>query len=276
VADRDHHRPTDVRLCPGRCREQHALTATAPSIILVEPQLGENIGFAARAMANFGLADLRLVAPRDGWPNAKARTAASGADRVIEAVRIFDSVEAAVADLDLLYATTARVRDLTKPVLGPVAATEAMRTRAAAGVRAGILFGRERTGLTNAELALADALITLPVDPAFASLNIAQAVLILGYEWRKGVLAGDEADALPFAAPERSPTASKADLVRMMEHLEAALDAAGFFRPAEKRAHMVQNLRAIFARMDLTEQEIRTLRGVIAALERPAAGRNGG
>jgi len=241
--------------------------APEPAIVLVEPQLGENIGTAARAMANFGLADLRLVNPRDGWPSEKARAAASRADHVIDAVRVFATVEEAVADLSFLYATTARDRELTKPVVGPVDAAATVRRRGTAGERVGILFGRERTGLTNAEISLADAILTLPVDPRFSSLNIAQAVLIVGYEWRKAGFASEDA-ALPFATPELSPPASKDDVLRMFEHLEGALDAVGFFRPAEKRPHMVQNLRAIFARAGLTEQEVRSLRGVVSAFQR--------
>ncbi|ODN70381.1 RNA methyltransferase [Methylobrevis pamukkalensis] len=240
---------------------------TRPVIILVEPQLGENIGTAARAMANFGLRDLRLVTPRDGWPNEKAVAAASRADHVIAATRVYDDLASAVADLNFVYATTARDRDLTKPVAGPVEAAAHMRGLEAGGGRVGILFGRERWGLNNDEISLADEILTLPVDPEFASLNIAQAVLVIAYEWRKAGFA--EADGgVPFRAPERAPPATKDELVGFFEHLEGALDAAGFLRPVEKRPAMVRNLRAIFQKASLNAQEVRTLRGVVAGLER--------
>src|SRR3954470_21503427 len=168
-----------------------------PIVILVEPQLGENIGMAARAMGNFGLTRLRLVKPRDGWPNVQARRAASGADHILDKVELFETVEAAVADCTLLFATTARAHDQAKPVVAPrEAAQEIVREIAAAG-EVGLLFGRERAGLLNEEVALSDRIITFPVNPAFASLNLAQAVLLMGYEWF--TLA--TADALPFAMP---------------------------------------------------------------------------
>ncbi|MCG8446243.1 MAG: RNA methyltransferase, partial [Hyphomicrobiales bacterium] len=164
-----------------------------PAIILVEPQLGENIGMTARAMANFGLSRLRLVAPRDGWPSEAASKAASGADWVIEGVKVHDTLEAAIADLGLVYATTARDRDMTKPVVGPKTSVDAILTRQMSGEDAGVLFGRERWGLTNEEIALADEILTYPVNPAFASLNIAQAVLLFGYEWFVGFHAAETA-----------------------------------------------------------------------------------
>ena len=236
-----------------------------PAIVLVEPQLGENIGTAARAMANFGLTDLRIVNPREGWPNDKAVAASSRAP-VIETARVFETVEEAVADFGYLLATTARSREVAKQVLGPRAAAAAMRGRIAAGTRVGVLFGRERSGLTNEEVALADAILTLPVDPAFSSLNIAQAVIVVAYEWRLSGFA-DEAASVPFTG-DVAPPAAKAELVRMFEHLEGALDRAGFFRPPEKRGHMVLALRAMLQRAGLSEQEVRTLRGMIAALDR--------
>jgi len=239
--------------------------ATGPAVVLVEPQLGENVGTAARAMANFGLGDLRLVGPREGWPNDKARAASSGAHSVIDATRVFSTVEAAIADLGFVYATTARERDLAKDVAGPrrAAARLAGLDR---GVKTGILFGRERSGLTNDEVALADEILTLPVDPAFSSLNIAQAVLIVAYEWRVAML-GDEGGGMPFTGPGAEVQAPKADLLHLFEHLESALDAVKFFRPPEKRPHMVRALRTMLQRARLSEQEVRTLRGVIAALE---------
>lgn len=240
-----------------------------PVIVMVGPQLGENIGTAARAMANFGLKDLRLVRPREGWPNAQARAAASRADEVIDAAQVFDDLPSAIADLGFVLATTARDREMSKPVRGPDAAARTMVRLAGEGVRVGILFGRERSGLTNDELTLADELVTFPVDPDFASLNVAQAVLLVAYEWRRNAAGagGPAAEPLPFAVRESKP-ARREDLIRMFEHLESALDAAGFFRPPEKRPHFVSSLRAIFHRAQLSDQEVRTLRGVIAALER--------
>lgn len=242
------------------------MSTISPVVILVEPQMGENIGAAARAMANFGLSDLRLVAPRDGWPNEKAVAAASRADHVIAGARVYETTEAAVADLSFVYATTARDRDLTKEVRGPVHAGRHLQSLDRQGIRSGILFGRERWGLNNDEIALADEILTLPVVPQFASLNIAQAVLVIAYEWRKAGFEGDDA-GLPFGMPERSPPATKEDLVHLFHHLEEALDERNFFRPVEKKEVMIRNLRAIFQRVSLTAQEVRTLRGVIATLE---------
>ncbi len=239
-------------------------TSPQPCIILVEPQLGENIGAAARAMANFGLSRLRLVKPREGWPSERAMAAASGADHVIEAAEIFDDVAAAVADLRFVFATTARAREAAKAVRGPEEAAAMLRRREGQGVATGILFGRERWGLVNEEIALADEILTLPVDPAHASLNIAQAVLIVAYEWRLA----DAGEALPFAGANTLVPAEKADLVRLFDHLEAALDETGFFRPPEKKPHMVQAIRAMLQRAGLSDQEVRTFRGMIAALEK--------
>ncbi len=236
-----------------------------PAVILVEPQLGENIGTAARAMANFGLLDLRLVNPREGWPNDKAVAAASRAP-TIDHVRVFATAAEAIADLRFVYATTARQREVPKPVAGPREAAARLRRLAAAGTGVGILFGRERTGLTNEEVSLADELLTLPVDPGFSSLNVAQAVLIVAYEWRLGGLHEGDTGLL-FAGPADEP-APKAELIHLFEHLEAALEGVNFFRPAEKKPHQVGSLRTILQRARLSDQEVRTLRGVIAALER--------
>jgi tRNA/rRNA methyltransferase len=242
------------------------LLADGPAVILVEPQLGENIGTAARAMANFGLGDLRIVKPRDGWPNENARRAASGADHVFDRIRLFATVEEAVADLGYLVATTARVRELAKPVRGPASAAEIMRGHMQSGTRTGILFGRERIGLKNEEISLADEIVTLPIDPRFASLNIAQAVLILAYEWRRSGLVTEE-EGLRFNTPVESPPATKQEMLGFFEHLEGALDAVSFFRPLEKRPAVVQTLRAILQRASFTRADVRTLRGVVAALE---------
>lgn len=240
----------------------------APTVILVEPQLGENIGTTARAMANFGLSELRLVKPRDAWPNPRARAAASGADRVLDEARLYASVEEAIADCTLVFATTARAHDQAKPVIGPAAAAAEAAPRIAAGERVGILFGRERYGLENDEVGLADRIVTFPVNPAFASLNLAQAVLILAYEWFK--LATD--GALPFRMPEKSAPAPKEQLLAFFGDIERELERVEFFRPPEKRRTMQINLRNIFLRMTPTRQDIQTLHGVIMAI---AQGRKG-
>lgn len=238
-----------------------------PAIVLVEPQLGDNIGAAARAMANFGLADLRLVNPRDGWPSEKARAAASGADHVIDAVRVFDNVAAAVADLRFLYATTARSRDIPKPVRGPREAAESLRLRVRRGEATGILFGRERWGLTNEEVALADEFVTFPVNPAFASLNLAQSVLLMSYEWMaSGLAEGALPTRVRLPAHDETP-APKADVAALMAHLESALEPTGYFKTADIRPRQVQNLRSVLQRAGFTEPEVKVLRGVIAALE---------
>lgn len=236
----------------------------SPAVILCEPQLGENIGTAARAMANFGLWDLRIVNPRDGWPNERAVAAASRADHVIERARVFDSVEAAVADLSLVHATTARRREMQKEVVGPEESAQRMVRHINSGEGVGLLFGRERFGLYNEEVALADSIVTLPVEPAFASLNIAQAVLLMSYEFRRQ---SDAGTALPFEGGLDAP-APREDLVGLFGHLEETLDRTGFFKTEEKRPTMVTNLRAIFSRAALTAQEVRTLRGVISSIDR--------
>jgi tRNA/rRNA methyltransferase len=234
---------------------------TGPAIILCEPQLGENIGAVARAMLNCGLTDLRLVNPRDGWPSDSARAAAAGADEVIDGARVYGTTEDAIADLDLVLATTARLRDMTKDVLAPDEAVKRL-----AGPATGVLFGRERSGLTNEQVALADAAVTFPLNPGFTSLNLAQAVMLIGWEWRKAQ------GAALVPPPPVSPVASKGEVVHLMLHLERELDAAGFFFPPEKRAHMRRNLRGLLARAGLTQQDVRTLHGVIASLTRQHKG----
>ncbi|MDO9461623.1 MAG: RNA methyltransferase [Alphaproteobacteria bacterium] len=238
------------------------VTLPPPCVILVRPQLGQNIGMAARAMANFGLSDLRIVAPREGWPNEWAIKAASGADWVLEDARLFDTVEAAVADIHYLVATTARLREMLKPVVTAEAAAREMRTKTAQGLRCGIMFGPERSGLENDDATLAQAVLRIPVDPRFTSINLAQAVLLTGYEWFR------LADTTP---PERLDPgntwpASNAELVALFEHLERELDTAGFLFPPEKRPAMVRNLRNIFMRAGLMEQDVRALRGVVTSL----------
>ncbi len=248
----------------GTDRTKKIDLAPAPVVVLCEPQLGENIGTAIRAMANFGLWELRLVNPREGWPNEKAAAASTKASHVLERVRVFDTTPEAIADLSLVYATTARRRDMFKPVLGPEEAANNLAAHIGAGQRAGLLFGRERWGLKNAEVVLADAIVTLPVEEAFASLNIAQAVLVLAYEWRR---AAHVEQGLPFTGETGQP-AARDDLLRMFAHLEESLDAAGFFTVPEKRASMVNNLRTMLVRANFNAQEVRTFRGVISALER--------
>jgi tRNA/rRNA methyltransferase len=235
-----------------------------PAIILVEPQLGENIGMVARAMANFGLSELRIVNPRDGWPNEKARSAAANAQHVIEGVRVYNDLKSAIADLNFIFATTARQREALKPVRGPVEAVKMLRAQEAQGLGAGILFGRERWGLNNDEISLSDEIVTFPVNPAFASLNIAQAVLLMSYEWMKSGLES-ELD-ITFKGPDMVP-APKQRTIGLFEQLEEALQARGYFRPPEKTEVMTHNLRAILMRAEFTETEIRLLRGVVNSLD---------
>jgi len=240
----------------------------APIIVLVEPQLGQNIGMAARAMGNFALAELRIVNPRDGWPNIHASRAASGADAIIDGAKLFATVPEAVADCSLLFATTARAHDQAKPVRSPEAAAREMAAEVTGKGRVAILFGRERWGLTNEEVALADRIVTFPVDPEFASLNLAQAVLLMGYEWFKTAHGG----ALPFSATDRSVRASKAQEQAFFDTLIAELDRVEFLRPPEKRDTMVVNLRNIFSRMEPTRQDMQTLHGAIKAIAEGAKG----
>ena len=230
-----------------------------PCVILAEPQLGENIGTAARAMANFGLFDLRLVRPRDGWPSEKARSASSGADWIIDGARLFDTVEEAIADLSLVYATTARPRDMIKPVASPQEAAISLRAQHKAGNKTGLMFGRERWGLNNDEVSLCDAIVTIPTNPGFSSLNLAQSVVVLGYAW---ILTNDTP---LYDTPEHEP-ASKEELVMFFEHFEESLDQRGFFKVEEKKPGMVRNLRNMLQRARLTSQEVRTLRGAVRAL----------
>ena len=244
----------------GTDRRQKVI-ADGPVVILVNPQLGENIGASARAMANFGLHELRLVNPRDGWPNDVARANAAKADHIIDGVKVFDTLEEALADLNFVYATTARQREMLKPVRGPREAAMTLRDRHNNDQKTGIMFGRERWGLESVEVALADEIVTFPVNPAFASLNIGQAVLLMSYEWM-----GTVAAELPISEPASLP-ASKEDLFGLFEHLESSLDKDNYFRPEHKRATMVENLRNIFQKAQLSQQEIHALRGVVATLD---------
>ena len=234
-----------------------------PAVILVEPQLGENIGMAARAMLNCGLTDLRLVRPRDGWPSEPALSAAAGADRVIAGARLYDTTAAAIADLSLVFAATARERDMTLRIVTPRQAAAEMRAFERTGGRAGVMFGKEAKGLKNDDLALADASIVAPLNPAFRSLNLAQAVFMVGYEW---FMAAAAAQPSELAMPKETRTANKEELLGLFEHLERELDRSGFLHVKEKQPVMVRNLRNMLQRAGLTEQEVRTFRGVITSL----------
>jgi tRNA/rRNA methyltransferase len=247
----------------GTNKRRSETAAEGPVVILVGPQLGENIGAAARAMLNAGLTQMRLVNPRDGWPNEKAVAAAAGAEAVLDEARLFDSTAGAVGDLTRVYAATARHREMIKPVV--TARQAAVELRAAVGreERVGLMFGPERAGLTNDDLTLADTLITVPLNPGFSSLNLAQAVLILSYEWFQ---AGDETAARRLVTNATRP-GTREELFNFFAHLEAALDEVGYFKTAEKRPAMVRTIRNLFARADLTEQEIRTLHGIVKELK---------
>lgn len=233
-----------------------------PSMILVAPQMGENIGAAARAMYNFGLEWMRLVNPRDGWPNQKAVTMASGAGRVLDQVLVTDTTEQAVGDLNYIFATTARGRDLTKPVVTPQRAMEQAREMIGQGQKVGILFGPERSGLHNEDIARANAIISVPVNPAFASLNLAQCVLLLSYEWRRQT---DDTPPEVMALAGVNP-ASNIEIQKLTEHMEQRLDATGFFWPDHKAESMILNLRNMISRMPLTEADVRIMHGIIRSL----------
>lgn len=236
---------------------------SGPAIILVRPQLSENIGTAARAMLNNGLTDLRLVAPRPDWLSDRAIAAASGADRVVMGAKVFTTTAEAVADLNRVWATTARNRFMVKPVDTPKTAATAMRTVAAEGQRFGVLFGPERTGLENDDVAIADTVITVPLNPDYSSLNLAQCVLLVSYEWYQ---------AADPTLPERhmtkgaQPPATKEKLLGFLEHLERELDECGFLRHPDKRPVMVRNIRNMFQRAQLTTQEVQTLHGIVHEL----------
>lgn len=236
---------------------------TPPAVILSQPQMGENVGAAARAMKNFGLNELVLIAPKMEWPNDKAQMLASGSGDILEAARIFPTAAEALAPYQLVLATTARGRDVLKDIHTPEAGARRLRTASHQGVRTAILFGGERAGLDNDEMSLADAVITIPTAD-FWSLNLGQAVLLLGYEWLKS------ADTTPAVRTRSSVAkpASREELVGLFEHLEKELDAAEFLFPPAKRETMVRNIRAMIMRSRLSDQEVRTIRGMIVALVR--------
>ena len=252
----------------GTDKTKRWVETPGPVVVLVEPQLGENIGAAARAMANFGLSRLRLVKPRQSWPNEKAQVMAAGADRILDGAELYDTLDQAIADCSFVLATTARAHDQAKPVIGPAEAARQIAPRVTAGETVAIVFGRERNGLENDEVALADRIVTLPVNPAFASLNLAQAIVIIAYEWFK--LSTEE--KLPFGMPDKSAPAPKQQLLAFFAALERELEKVEFFRPPDKRETMQINLRNIFSRMQPTQQDIQTLHGVIMSI---AEGRKG-
>lgn len=265
-------RPVPLRYGPFRAWRR-GLTGDRllkpPVAILVRPQLAENIGMCARAMLNFGLTEMRLVAPRDGWPKKGAKQASSGASGVLDEAQLFGSVEEAIADLHTVYATTARERGQMKPVYAADEAARDFTRLAAQAGRVGVLFGPERMGLSNDDVALADAIISFPVNPNFSSINLAQSVLLVGYEWWK-VARGTSA---PIAPTRTSPPAAREHVLAFFDYLERELDAASFFTPLEKRPVMKRNLRNLWHRLALTEQDVQTMRGVVAAL---VTGQRGG
>ena len=235
---------------------------STPVVILNEPQLAENIGAVARVMANFGLSELRLVRPRDGWPQERAWASASGADWPLDNAKVFDRLEAAVADLRLVYATTARSRGTQLPVLTPREAAAELHAADAQGHATGLLFGGERAGLETDDIALCHGIVTIPVDERFRSLNLAQAVALNAYEWRLGVA---DRPREAFAQNVDEPAEMEV-VVGLYEQLEAQLEEAGFFHPPEKKPSMIQNLRSALARARFSDQEVRTFRGVVTAL----------
>lgn len=235
-----------------------------PAFVLVRPQMGENIGAAARAMWNFGLDRMRLVAPRDGWPNPKAVAMASGAGRLLDEAQLTEDVAAAVADCHYVMATTARARGLTKPVLSPERAMQIAAEKIAAGERVAVLFGPERAGLENEDIAKANAIINVPVNPEFPSLNLAQCVLLTGYEWRRAQ-GGITPERVDMA---RADWAEQIEIEKLADHYEAQLGEAGFFFPDHKAEGMRLNLRNMWSRMPLTRADVQTLHGVLRQMVR--------
>ncbi|MBT6329526.1 MAG: RNA methyltransferase [Kordiimonadaceae bacterium] len=249
MAGTDHKKPSKIQ-------------EDGPAIILIVPQLGENIGKAVRAMYNFGLTDLRLVAPRDGWPNEAAVAPAAGADIVLDKARVFDTTAEAIADLEYVYATTARPRDMIKEVVTPKRCCELMRGFVNTGKKVGLLFGPEKAGLKNDDIALSTAIVSVPLNPSFVSINLAQAVGLLSYEWFQ--TGSDIPDS--FTPTQDTSPATAGELQKLFDHMEEELKEAGYFRADQRRSLMRRNLRNIFTRSELTREEISTMRGVIKAL----------
>ncbi|MFN7002999.1 MAG: RNA methyltransferase [Roseinatronobacter sp.] len=245
-------------------KDDELFDAPTPLMVLVRPQMGENIGAAARAMLNFGCARMRLVAPRDGWPNPKATAMASGASPVLERAGVFETLPQAIGDCDYVFATTARGRGLTKPVLTPERAMQEARALCAAGKRVAVLFGPERAGLENDDVARANAIITVPVNPAFYSLNLAQCVLLVAYEFAR--LGSDTPPEVLTMAGTDFATAIERE--KLGDHFEERLEAAGFFFPPEKADAMRLNLRNMWARLRLTRADVQTLHGMLRQIIR--------
>ena len=237
--------------------------AEQPAIVLVRPQLGENIGKAARAMLNFGLTEMRLVAPRDGWPNPSAGPAAAGADRILAEAKLFDTTAEAVADCAQVFATTVRKRGDTKPVVGPDEAAAAIR---ASTGKSAILFGPERSGLDAADVSLARSILTVPINPEFGSLNLAQAVILCAYEWSRseGMVQPPKTDALP--------SAPQAELEGLIAHAERMLAAKNYFLPEERAEASKRTLRNVLTSPGWNHLEVRTMRGILSTLENPPRG----
>ncbi|NVJ98114.1 MAG: RNA methyltransferase [Alphaproteobacteria bacterium] len=234
-----------------------------PAIILVRPQLGENIGKAARAMLNFGLTEMRLVAPRDGWPNPAAGPAASGADIILDEAKVYVTVEDAVADCGHVYAATVRDRDMPKPVVTPREMAAQLHAQLGQDAKPAIMFGPERSGLTNDDVVLADTVLTVPVNPGFGSLNLAQAVILAAYEFHT------YADATPAYQPASDDRlATKEELLGLMEHMETELDKRGYFRSEDRRDPLRRTLRNLVQNAAYNRQEVHTMRGIIKSLAR--------
>jgi tRNA/rRNA methyltransferase len=239
--------------------------APKPVIVLVRPQLGQNIGKAARAMLNFGLTEMRLVAPRDGWPNPDAGPSASGADIVLEQAQVYDSVEQAIADCSTVFASTVRRRDLVMPVVGPA---EMAETIASSTVRSGILFGPERSGLETEDVALANFIVTVPINPEFGSLNLAQAVILLAYEWSRHSTLAQPTNK------EVEPSAPMAELDGLITHLDAELETKGYFHPPSRTQATRNTIRTIFTKTGWSSREVKAVRGIIRSLVDPARRRD--
>ena len=242
----------------------------APVVILIKPQLPENIGTAARAMYNGGLTHMRLVAPKGGWPNPNAIKPAAGAHVILDNVTVYETTDEAIKDLHIVYAMTARSRHMTQFVYTPPKAIEKLREFTHQGHQVGIMFGPERSGLDNDDLSKVDGIIQVPLNPEYTSLNLAQAVLVMAYEWFQAL----EERVPEYLHKDESPLADKQEVLEMFEHLERELDKSGFLRVSPKRPIMVRNIRKMFLRTPLTSQEVRTLRGIIASLADPYYTRN--
>ena len=234
-----------------------------PAFVLIRPQMGENIGAAARGMWNFGLDRMRITSPRDGWPNPKAVAMASGAGRLLDEAQLFETTADAVAECHYVYATTARPRGLMKPVLSPEAAMRDAAERIGRGEKVAVMFGPERAGMENDDIARANAIISVPVNPEFASLNLAQCVLLTAYEWRRA-----SAEITHARVDMASEWAEQIEIEKLAEHYEGTLEAAGFFFPETKAAGMKQNLRNLWSRMPLTRADVQMLHGVMRQMVR--------